>query len=104
MTGNIGLSIAIAAMVTAIIRIVPILFLARRRFPLLVRYWLNYVPAAVLSAIIAAEIAQRPQLTSFGVSVAFIAAIVSLAFGMITRSLLATVIVSILAYLLFQNL
>ena len=56
MMENIGLGIAVATAVTALIKIVPIMALAHRPFPRLFRYWLNFVPAAVLSAIIVAEI------------------------------------------------
>ena len=104
MTDNIGLGILIAAVVTATIRIVPIVFLARRKYPKPIRYWLNFVPAAVLSAIIAAEIVDKNQYTSFGISVALAATVTAVLAGVLTRSLFATVIVSILDYLLFQNI
>ena len=104
MMEHIGLGIAVAAAVTALIKIVPIMALAHRPFPRLFRYWLNFVPAAVLSAIIVAEILEKPETTSFfGISVALLSTIVSLIAGMVTRSLFVTVVVSILAYLLFQN-
>lgn len=104
MMENIGLGIAVATLVTALIKIVPVMALAHRPFPRLFRYWLNFVPAAVLSAIIAAEILDKPQTTSFGISVALLSTITAFIAGIVTRSLFITVIVSILAYLLFQNL
>lgn len=104
MMENVGWGIAVATLVTGIIRIVPIMTLAHRPFPLILRYWLNFVPAAVLSAIIAVEILNKPQTTSLGVSVALLSTIATFIAGMITRSLFITVIVSILAYLLLQNL
>lgn len=104
MMEHVGLGIAIAAVVTGLIKIVPVMTLAHRPFPKLFRYWLNFVPAAVLSAIIVAEILEKPQTTSFGISVALLSTIVSLVAGMATRSLFVTVIVSILGYLLFQNI
>lgn len=101
---NVGLGIAVATLVTAFIKIVPVMALAHRPFPRLIRYWLNFIPAAVLSAIIAAEIIDKPQMTSFGISVALLSTIAAFIIGTLTRSLFITVVVSILAYLLFQNL
>ena len=104
MMENIGLGIAVATAVTALIKIVPIMALAHRPFPKLFRYWLNFVPAAVLSAIIVAEILEKPETTSFGISVALLSTIVSLIAGMLTRSLFVTVVVSIFAFFVFQNI
>ncbi|MHC5307302.1 AzlD domain-containing protein [Bartonella sp. LJL80] len=104
MIDTVGWGIVVAAIVTAFIRIVPILFLAHRPFPKLLKHWLHFVPAAVLSAIIAAEILAKPQTTSFGLSVALCAAFISFFAGMLTRSLFVSVIASILAYLVFQNI
>lgn len=104
MMEKVGWAIAVAAVVTGLIRIVPIMTLSHRPFPAIFRCWLNFVPAAVLSAIIAVEILNKPQTTSFGVSVAFLSALATVITGMLTKSLFATVIASILAYLLFQNL
>jgi len=87
MMENIGLGIAVATAVTALIKIVPIMALAHRPFPRLFRYWLNFVPAAVL-----------------GISVALLSTIVSLIAGIVTRSLFVTVVISIVAYLVFQNI
>lgn len=104
MIENVGLGIAVATLVTALIKIVPVMALSHWTFPRLLRYWLNFVPAAVLSAIIAAEIIDKPQMTSFGISVALLSTLAAFIVGMFTRSLFVTVIVSVLAYLLFQNL
>lgn len=103
MMEHIGLGIAVATAVTALIKILPVMALAHRPFPRLFHYWLNFVPAAVLSAIIVTEILEKPETTSFGISVALLSTIVSLIAGMVTRSLFVTVVVSIFAYLLFQN-
>jgi len=98
------LAIAASAFVTAVIRAVPVLFLARRKFPVILRNWLSFVPAAILSAIIATEVVTDKETTSFGFSVAFLATLASFAAGLLSRSLLVAVVASILAYLLFQNL
>ncbi|RCL00582.1 MAG: Azaleucine resistance protein AzlD [Candidatus Tokpelaia sp. JSC189] len=98
------LAIAAAAIVTAIIRAGPILFLAQRNFPVILRNLLAFVPTAVLSAIIAAEVISNKETTSFGLSVAFLATVVSFIAGALSRNLLMTVLASIFAYLLFQSL
>lgn len=98
------LGIAVAAIVTAVIRAGPVLFLAQRNFPVILRNWLAFVPTAILSAIIAAEVIANKETTSFGLSVAFLATVVSFIAGALSRSLLVTVLASIFAYLLFQSL
>ncbi|RCL01150.1 MAG: Azaleucine resistance protein [Candidatus Tokpelaia sp. JSC085] len=101
---HILLAIAIAALVTAIIRAVPIFFLAQCNFPVILSNWLSFVPVSILSAIITAEIISNKETTSFGCSVAFLATLVSFTAGLLSRSLLFTVVASIFAYLFFQNL
>jgi len=90
-----------AAGVTALIRLVLIFFLSQRRFPALLRDFLSFVPVAILSAIIAGEIMGAQKTTSFGLPVALVAAACTLVVGILSRSLFATVLASILA---FQNL
>lgn len=97
-------AIAAAALVTAAIRAGPVLFLARRNFPVILRNWLAFVPTAILSAIIAAEVVANKETTSFGISVAVLATLATFAVSLLSRSLLATVMASILAYLLFQHM
>jgi len=101
---HLGWSIFAAAFVTAMIRLVPVLFLSGRNFPVLLRDFLSFVPVAVLSAIVAAEIMGHESKTLFDMPLALSAALCALIVGLISRSLFATVIASVLAFLLLQNL
>ena len=104
MTHNVLAAIFAAALVTFLIRIIPVMLLAHRPFPVIVRNWLSFVPTAILTAIIAVEIMAKDEVTSFGASVALLATLTSLIAGFVTRSLFVAVIASILGFLLFQNI
>lgn len=104
MTEHVMAAIVAAAVVTALIRAVPVIFLAHRSFPVILRNWLSFIPTAILTAIIAAEVLGKNDFTSSGISVALLATVVSLIAGLVSRSLFVSVIASILAYLLFQNI
>ncbi|RCL03489.1 MAG: Azaleucine resistance protein AzlD [Candidatus Tokpelaia sp. JSC161] len=97
-------AIMIAALVTAAIRAGPVFFLARRHFPMILRNWLSFVPVAILSSIITAEVLSNKETTSSGLSVAFLATLTSFVVGLLTRSLFLTVVASIFSYLIFQNM
>jgi len=101
---NLGACIVAAVLVTALIRLVPVLYLSGRNFPVLVRDFLSFVPVAVLSAIVTAEVMGNEQTTVFELPLSLTAALMALIVGLLTRSLFATVIASILAFLLLQNL
>lgn len=104
MTANILAAIAASALVTFIIRVFPIMVLAHRPFPVIIRNWLSFVPTAILTAIITVEVMGKQEVTSFGVSVALLATLASFIAGFATRSLFVAVIASILGFLLFQNI
>lgn len=97
-------TIALGAVVTAIIRAGPVLFLAERNFPVILRDWLAFIPAGILSSIIITEAIHYPDKTSFGVSVSGLAVLTTFIAGFISHSLLVCVMVSIAAFLLFQRL
>jgi len=101
---NLVWGIVAAAVVTGLIRLIPVLYLSGRNFPVLARDFLSFVPVAVLSAIVTAEIMGNEQKTFYDLPLALCAASAALIIGLITRSLFATVIASILAFLLLQNL
>ncbi|MDV2900273.1 AzlD domain-containing protein [Phytobacter diazotrophicus] len=98
MERNILLTIAIAALVTALMRTVPILLLSRFRLAPVVQQWLGFIPAAIMAAIIAAELIEKPALTSNGISISLLAAAIAAITGIITRGLFATVIAGMVAY------
>jgi len=99
---NLALAIIGAALVTALIRLVPVLYLSGRNFPILLRDFLSFVPVAVLSSIVTAEITAHEQTTIFNLPLALTASLCALLVGLLLRSLFATVIASILAFLLLQ--
>ena len=98
MERNILLAIAASALVTALMRTVPILLLSRFRLAPVVQQWLSFIPAAIMAAIITAELMGKPALTASGVSLSLVAAIVAAVAGVVTRSLFATVIVGMMAF------
>ena len=57
-------TVLICAAITISVRALPIILLANAQIPALIREWLNFIPAAVMSAIIVAEILAKPALTA----------------------------------------
>jgi branched-subunit amino acid transport protein len=49
-------------------RTVPILLLSRFRLAPVVQQWLSFIPAAIMAAIITAELMGKPALTASGIS------------------------------------
>lgn len=98
MERNMLLAIAVAALVTALMRTVPILLLSRFRLSPVVQQWLGFIPAAIMAAIIAAELIEKPALASSGISVSLLAAAIATITGILTRGLFATVIAGMVAY------
>lgn len=97
MERNILLAILASAAVTALMRVVPVLLLSRFRMPPALQQWLSFIPAAIMAAIITAELLGKPALTSSGISVSLLAAAATLV-GIISRSLFATVIAGMVAF------
>ena len=98
MERNILLAILASAAVTALMRVVPVLLLSRFRMPPALQQWLSFIPAAIMAAIITAELLGKPALTSSGISVSLLAAAVATLVGIISRSLFATVIAGMVAF------
>lgn len=98
MERNILLAIFISALVTALMRTVPILLLSRFRLATGLQQWLSFIPAAMMAAIVCAELLGKPALTHSGLSISLLAALASIAIGMATRSLFATIIVGMVAF------
>jgi|GEM_PF-3390364 len=99
MTGSIYVEITLATVVTIALRATPIILLSRFAVPSLLREWLTNIPAAIMAAIIAAELTHKPELTPSGMSVSLLAAFSSAAVGLISRSLFLTVVTGVLAFL-----
>ena len=98
MERNILLAILASAAVTALMRVVPVLLLSRFRMPPALQQWLGFIPAAIMAAIITAELVGKPALTSSGISASLLAAAVATLVGIISRSLFATVIAGMVAF------
>lgn len=98
MERNIILAIVVSALVTALMRTVPILLLSRFRLAPALHQWLSFIPAAIMAAIITAELIGKPALTDSGISISLLAAFAAMIAGVVTRSLFATVIVGMVAF------
>lgn len=91
--------VLLCAVITISIRALPIVLLANAQLPVLIREWLNFIPAAVMSAIIVAEILANPALTASGWSISALAAVTCLIIGVMTRSLFVTVLSGIASFM-----
>lgn len=98
MERNILLAIIACAVVTALMRTVPILLLSRFRLAPVLQQWLSFIPSAIMAAIITAELVGKPALTPSGISISLLAAGVATVAGVVTRSLFATVIAGMVAF------
>jgi branched-subunit amino acid transport protein len=98
MERNILLAIFISALIIALMRTVPILLLSRFRLAPVVQQWLSFIPAAIMAAIVTAELLGKPTLTPSGVSISLLAAAIAAFAGIVSRSLFATVIAGMVAF------
>jgi len=85
--------------VTYLPRMLPLVLLSRRKLPVWMAEWLELIPAAILSALIAPAIfaQSNPRVITFG-KPELIAAIPTLLFALKTRSLAGTVLIGMLCY------
>jgi branched-subunit amino acid transport protein len=98
MERNIILAILASALVTALMRTVPVLLLSRFRLAPVIQQWLSFIPSAIMAAIIAAELLGKPALSGSGISISLLAAAAATVAGSLTRSLFATVIAGMVAF------
>lgn len=97
-------AVILSALVTICVRAIPIVLLSQVRLPPLIYNWLGFIPAAIMAAIIAAELTASPAYTTSGWSISALAATASLAIGVCTRSLFWTVLVGIAAFIALQTI
>jgi branched-subunit amino acid transport protein len=85
--------------VTYLPRMLPLVALSRRRLPAWFSEWLELIPAAILSALLAPTLftCAEPRILSFG-KPELLAAVPTLLFAVKSRSLAGTVIVGMLCY------
>ncbi|MCG7781714.1 AzlD domain-containing protein [Lelliottia amnigena] len=98
MERNILLAIMACAVVTALMRTVPILLLSRFRLAPIIQQWLSFIPSAIMAAIVTAELMGKPALTPSGISLSLLAALAATLAGIVTRSLFATVLAGMVAF------
>ncbi|PKH26618.1 branched-chain amino acid ABC transporter [Enterobacterales bacterium CwR94] len=98
MERNIYITLAAAALVTAVMRVAPILLLSRFRLAPLAQQWLSFIPCAIMAAIVTVELLEKPALTSSGISLSLLAAALAALVGIVSRSLFATVLAGMVAY------
>lgn len=91
------------ALVTYLPRMLPIVVLSRFRMPPLLLKWLGFIPAAVLSALLASGLlVDGGQLSLPPGNPALLAALPAFVVAMWTRSLMGTVVVGIGAMALLR--
>jgi len=88
---EIALLVLACALVTALPRVLPLVLLARLELAAPLRQWLGYVPVAVLTALLSLEL--------LGAGAGGVLAIIpALMIAALTESLLATVVIGVMAY------
>ncbi|MCP8967610.1 AzlD domain-containing protein [Ectobacillus ponti] len=92
-----------SALVTCIPRVLPLVFLSRVQLPDWGMRWLNYVPVAVMAALVGQELLMSDgELAHFGKNIELFAALPTFAVAIFTRSLLGTVVAGILSVFLLR--
>jgi len=92
-----------ASAVTLIPRVVPLAVLSRIHIPDWAMRWLNYVPIAVMAALVGNELVKVDgEPFSISSHIELIAAVPTFLTAILTRSLLGTVAVGIVAMLLLR--
>ncbi|PGZ49016.1 branched-chain amino acid ABC transporter [Bacillus anthracis] len=94
-----------SAIVTFIPRVVPLMVLSRFELPEWLMRWLNYVPIAVIAALIDQEIfIHDGKIASLTSNIEFFAAIPTFFIAIKTRSLLGTVLGGIISIIVLRFL
>ncbi|AZU64562.1 AzlD domain-containing protein [Neobacillus mesonae] len=91
------------ALVTFIPRVLPIAVLSRVELPDWAMRWLNYVPIAVMAALVGQElILPNGKLAPLWQNLELFAALPAFIVAIVTRSLLGTVVVGIIAMMVLR--
>lgn len=90
--------VILSTIVTVCVRTLPIILLSEVRLPGFIYNWLGFIPASIMAAIIVAELMASPAYTTRGWSISALAATAALAAGVVSRSLLWTVLVGIVTF------
>lgn len=98
------LAIISVALVTLSIRVVPVLFLAHRKIPDKINNVIIFLPTAILTSISVTEIMYNKLHCFLNIPISLPSAIFSFIVGYFTRSLFATILTSVIAYFVLQNI
>lgn len=104
MSTDTALIIAGCAGVTVSARALPLIFLSGIELPAILRNWLSFVPMAIMTAIVAADLLGRWHANLVSGEIAVTAAAAAVVIGILTRSLFATVCAGVLFYLALHSL
>ena len=104
-SGKYLLLVLAMGVVTYLPRMLPLVVLSRQRLPLWLSEWLELIPAAILSAMIAPSLFAHssPRVLALG-KPELLAAVPTLLFGLKTRSLALTVLVGMACYWVAKTL
>ncbi|AZN41126.1 AzlD domain-containing protein [Paenibacillus albus] len=102
---DILLMIMGASLVTFVPRVLPLILLSRIQIPDWGMRWLNYVPIAVMAALVGQELfLQNGELSPVRNNVELFAALPTFVMAIFTRSLLGTVVVGIISIMVLRFL
>lgn len=91
-----------ASAVTIALRVSPILLLSRLTLPSWLSQWLRFVPLAIMTALVVISILTAPVLSPGGWNISALAAGVCVVVGILSRSLLATVLIGVIVFIALQ--
>ncbi|QIL79115.1 AzlD domain-containing protein [Diaphorobacter sp. HDW4A] len=96
-------ALLVSALVTLLLRVLPILLMSRIRLGITARNWLGFIPAAIMAAMVAAELILKPEWSSTtGLSISALAAAIATVCGLVSRSLFVTVLAGVAAFMGLQ--
>ena len=96
------IALFVSALVTLLLRVLPVLLMSRLRLGVTARNWLGFIPASIMAAMVAAELILKPEWSSSGYSISALAAAIATLCGLISRSLFVTVLAGVAAFMGLQ--
>lgn len=96
------IALFISALVTLLLRVLPVLLMSRLKLGVTARNWLGFIPASIMAAMVAAELILKPEWSSSGYSISALAAAIATLCGLISRSLFVTVLAGVAAFMGLQ--
>ena len=96
------IALLVRALVTLLLRVLPILLMSRIRLGKTARDWLGFIPCSIMAALVAAELILKPEWSASGLSISALAAAVATLCGLVSRSLFVTVLAGVIAFMGLQ--